>query len=254
MAKKKHKCPEEVSEKWAIPYADFLTLLLCLFIAMYAMSASKSESAATFFAQAFSKAFGMKVIPMEEVLPRQILPQPIIPKAQLTEKGKAIKRKLIELERMLKEYGLEGSIQIVYEAIGIRLILKDRVLFDSGSAELKPEYRPILDKIVEILKEIKNPVEVEGHTDSIPIHTSKYPSNWELSTARAGSVVRYFISKGLDPTRFKAVGYADTKPIAPNTTPEGREKNRRIEIVILNVKGAELTKIREHQGKQRTEK
>ena len=247
MAKKKHKCPEEVSEKWAIPYADFLTLLLCLFIAMYAMSANKSESAASYFAQAFSKAFGMKIVPMEEVLPKQILPEPIIPKAQLTEKGKMIRKKLIELERMLKEYGLEGAIQIVYEAIGIRLILKDKVLFDSGSAEIKPEYRPILDKIAEILKEIKNPVEVEGHTDSIPIHTSKYPSNWELSTARAGSVVRYFISKGLDPSRFKAVGYADTRPVAPNTTPEGREKNRRIEIVILNVKGAELTRIREHQ-------
>jgi len=247
MAKKKHKCPEEVSEKWAIPYADFLTLLLCLFIALYAMSANKSKSAASEFAAAFSKAFGMKIIAVEEALPKQILPEPIIPKISLTEKGKSIRKKLAELEHMLKQYGLEGSIQIVYETIGIRLILKDKILFDSGSAEIKPEYRPILDKIAEILKEIDNPVEVEGHTDSIPIHTSKYPSNWELSTARAGSVVRYFISKGLDPSRFKAVGYADTRPVAPNTTPEGREKNRRIEIVILNVKGAELTKIREHQ-------
>ncbi len=247
MAKKKHKCPEEVSEKWAIPYADFLTLLLCLFIALYAMSANKSQSAASEYAQAFSKAFGMKIIAVEEALPKQILPEPIIPKVRLTEKGKAIRKKLVELERMLKQYGLEGSIQIVYETIGIRLILKDKVLFDSGSAEIKPEYKPILDKIAEILKEIDNPVEVEGHTDSIPINTRRFPSNWELSTARAGSVVRYFISKGLDPSRFKAVGYADTRPIAPNTTPEGREKNRRIEIVILNVKGAELTKIREHQ-------
>ncbi len=247
MAKKKHKCPEEVSEKWAIPYADFLTLLLCLFIALYAMSANKSQSAASEFAEAFSKAFGMKIIAVEEALPKQILPKPIIPKVKLTEKGKAIRKKLAELEHMLKQYGLEGSIQIVYETIGIRLILKDKVLFDSGSAEIKPEYKPILDKIAEILKEINNPVEVEGHTDSIPIHTRRFPSNWELSTARAGSVVRYFISKGLDPSRFKAVGYADTRPIAPNTTPEGREKNRRIEIVILNVKGAELTKIREHQ-------
>jgi chemotaxis protein MotB len=83
---------------------------------------------------------------------------------------------------------------------------------------------------------------VEGHTDSIPISTEKFPSNWELSTTRASSIVRYFIAKSINPDRLKASGYADTKPIASNATPEGRAQNRRVEIVILNIKGSELTK------------
>lgn len=83
---------------------------------------------------------------------------------------------------------------------------------------------------------------MEGHTNSIPISTEKFPSNWELSTARASSIVRYFIAKGINPERLKVSGYADTKPIASNATPEGRAQNRRVEIVILNIRGSELTK------------
>lgn len=122
------------------------------------------------------------------------------------------------------------------------MILQEKILFPPGSAEIKPETYPILDKLYEILKDLPNPVEVEGHTDSIPISTEKFPSNWELSTARASSIVRYFIAKGINPERLKASGYADTKPIASNATPKGRAQNRRVEVVILNIKGSELTK------------
>jgi chemotaxis protein MotB len=120
------------------------------------------------------------------------------------------------------------------------LILQEKILFSPGCAELKPEIYPILDKLYEMLKDLPNPV--EGHTDSIPISTEKFPSNWELSTARASSIVRYFIAKGINPERLKASGYADTKPIASNAAPKGRAQNRRVEIVILNIKGSELTK------------
>lgn len=239
MAKKK-KCPEEVSERWAIPYADFLTLLLCLFIALFAM-AQAGKQAALEYAQAFAKAFGMRLVPFQEALPKQILPEPVLKRAEPTEKGKRILRQIQELQEMLKRMGLEGEFKVAFEAIGIRLILQERLLFESGSADIKPEMRPILDKLYEILKDLPNPVEVEGHTDSIPISTERYPSNWELSTARAGAVVRYFIAKGISPERLKASGYADTKPIASNATPEGRAQNRRVEIVILNIRGSELT-------------
>jgi chemotaxis protein MotB len=238
---KKKKCPEEVSEKWAIPYADFLTLLLCLFIALFAM-AQAGKQAALEYAQAFAKAFGMRLVPFQESLPKQILPQPVVPRSELTEKGRRIQRQIRELEEMLKRMGLEGEFKVSYEVIGIRLILQEKILFPSGSAEIKPETYPILDKLYEILRDLPNPVEVEGHTDSIPISTEKFPSNWELSTARASSIVRYFIAKGINPERLKASGYADTKPIASNATPEGRAQNRRVEIVILNIKGSELTK------------
>jgi chemotaxis protein MotB len=238
---KKKKCPEEVSEKWAIPYADFLTLLLCLFIALFAM-AQAGKQAALEYAHAFAKAFGMRLVPFHESLPKQILPQPVVPRSEPTEKGRRIQRQIRELEEMLKRMGLEGEFKVSYEVIGIRLILQEKILFPSGSAEIKPETYPILDKLYEILRDLPNPVEVEGHTDSIPISTEKFPSNWELSTARASSIVRYFIAKGINPERLKASGYADTKPIASNTTPEGRAQNRRVEVVILNIKGSELTK------------
>jgi len=237
---KKKKCPEEVSEKWAIPYADFLTLLLCLFIALFAM-AQAGKQAAMEYAQAFAKAFGMRLVPFQESLPKQILPEPVLKRAEPTEKGKRIQRQLQELQEMLKKLGLEGEFKIAYEAIGIRLILQEKLLFDPGSADIKPEMRPVLDKIYDIIKDLPNPVEVEGHTDNIPISTERFPSNWELSGARASSIVRYFISRGINPERLKASGYADTRPLVSNSTPEGRAQNRRVEIVILNIRGAELT-------------
>lgn len=237
---KKKKCPEEVSEKWAIPYADFLTLLLCLFIALFAM-AQAGKQAAMEYAQAFAKAFGMRLVPFQESLPKQILPEPVLKRAEPTEKGKRIQRQLQELQEMLKKLGLEGEFKIAYEAIGIRLILQEKLLFDPGSADIKPEMRPVLDKIYDIIKDLPNPVEVEGHTDNIPISTERFPSNWELSGARASSIVRYFISRGINPERLKASGYADTRPLVSNATPEGRAQNRRVEIVILNIRGSELT-------------
>lgn len=237
---KKKKCPEEVSEKWAIPYADFLTLLLCLFIALFAM-AQAGKQAAMEYAQAFAKAFGMRLVSFQESLPKQILPEPVLKRAEPTEKGKRIQRQLQELQEMLKKLGLEGEFKIAYEAIGIRLILQEKLLFDPGSADIKPEMRPVLDKIYDIIKDLPNPVEVEGHTDNIPISTERFPSNWELSGARASSIVRYFISRGINPERLKASGYADTRPLVSNATPEGRAQNRRVEIVILNIRGAELT-------------
>ncbi|MEN3028567.1 MAG: OmpA family protein [Aquificaceae bacterium] len=237
---KKKKCPEEVSEKWAIPYADFLTLLLCLFIALFAM-AQAGKQAALEYAQAFAKAFGMRLVPFQETLPKQILPEPVLKRAEPTEKGKRLQRQLQELQETLKKLGLEGEFRIAFESIGIRLILQEKLLFEPGSAEIKPETRSVLDKLYEILKDLPNPVEVEGHTDNIPISTERFPSNWELSTARAGTIVRYFIAKGINPERLKASGYADTRPIASNATPEGRAQNRRVEILILNIRGAELT-------------
>ncbi len=243
---KKKKCPQEVSERWAIPYADFLTLLLCLFIALFAISQA-GKQAAMEYAAAFARVFGLKLVPFEDTLPKQILPQPVIPRIQPTEKGKRIQRQIQELQQILEKMGLSGAVRIEYEAIGVRIILQERVLFDLGKADIKPEFYPVLERLYEVISSIPNPIEVEGHTDNIPISTEKYPSNWELSTARASSVVRYFISRGISAQRLKASGYADTKPIASNATPEGRAQNRRIEIFILNIKGSELTQPRQEQ-------
>src|SRR5690606_8321240 len=114
--------------------------------------------------------------------------------------------------------------------------LQERILFDSGQAELKPDGLPFLDKISLLLSKIPNYVRVEGHTDNRPISTVQYPSNWELSGARASSVIRHILDSGeFNPSRFIAAGYGDTRPIVPNTSSENWQKNRRVEIVILEL-------------------
>ena len=124
---------------------------------------------------------------------------------------------------------------------GLAIILRTSgkpVMFDSGSAQIRPEFTPILEKIAEELMKIPNDIRIEGHTDNRPIHTPMFPSNWELSAARATSVLRFLVKKGIDPSRLSAVGYGEFRPVASNDTPEGRAKNRRVEILILKRKTA----------------
>jgi chemotaxis protein MotB len=120
--------------------------------------------------------------------------------------------------------------------------LNNAILFDSGKADIKTDNDETLDKLGNILGSLDNYIRVEGHTDNIPIHTSVYPSNWELSSARAASVVRLFIDEGISPEKVVAVGYGEYKPVADNSTAEGRAKNRRIDIIVLSQKYDNLEK------------
>lgn len=140
-----------------------------------------------------------------------------------------------ELEKKLKEELESGNLSLSMQERGLVVTVLDRVLFDSGRAELKESSKATLDKVGEILDEKvgKNMVYVEGHTDNVPIHYSGWRSNWELSTARATEVIHYFIDqKGLDPRRLAAAGYGEFQPVSENDTADGRLKNRRVEIVI----------------------
>lgn len=112
--------------------------------------------------------------------------------------------------------------------------LRDNILFETSSSDLKEESKAILDKLLTIIAPMDNPILIEGHTDNRAINTSKFPSNWELSADRAVNVVRYFVeSKGQDPKRFSAIGYGEFKPVAPNDSYEGMAKNRRVDILIV---------------------
>ncbi len=102
----------------------------------------------------------------------------------------------------------------------------------SGSADIKPEIHAVLEKVSKLLSTAPGRITIEGHTDNVPISSPKYSSNWELSTARAASMVHFFIEKGLDPTKFSIAGYAEFRPLESNATEEGRQKNRRVEVVI----------------------
>lgn len=126
-----------------------------------------------------------------------------------------------------------GEVTVREDEKSITVIFPERILFDSGSAQIRRPALRVLDGFRGVMLKHPNPVMVVGHTDNVPINTAKYPSNWELSAARAGSIIRFLLEKGsLDPDRFTAIGRADTVPAAANDTPQGRAKNRRVELVF----------------------
>lgn len=158
----------------------------------------------------------------------------------LEEKEKAVtelKGTYSKLVSELKEEIRKGEIEVTQLRERLTLSMVEKILFDSGSAEIKKEGKKVLDRVAEILKNVKDrQINVEGHTDNVPISprlVHKFPTNWELSTQRATNVVRYLQEKGIDPTILSATGYGEYRPVAPNDTEEGRSKNRRIEIVLV---------------------
>jgi len=129
----------------------------------------------------------------------------------------------------------KGSITIKRDTRGVIISVADKYFFESGSADLKEDSKRVLDKIAVALLKYPNMIRIEGHTDNVPIHNEKFPSNWELSAARAINVAKYFINNhNIQPERISTVGYSEYRPIASNNTPEGRAKNRRVDIVILS--------------------
>lgn len=141
-----------------------------------------------------------------------------------------------ELQDMIKEHGLEKDVEIESAARGVILRVKGRIFFNSGTAELKPQSYPILEKIAEVMKRFPSRVSIEGHTDNLPVSGGKYSSNWELSAARAYSALMFLKNLGVDIKRINIAGFADTHPIASNNTEEGRAKNRRVEFVFYDEK------------------
>ncbi len=225
--KKKHE-EHVVGERWAIPYVDFLSLLLALFIALFAISTIDKKKLAS-FAEAISVVFSFKPISTST-------PPSIIEGVGVKQKRENVKKKIKErVQQIIKKLNLEGKVSVEVIPMGVRIRILDYILFPPCSTEINQEYKELLNGIAEVIKEAKLPVEVEGHTDDIPPGpTCSYLSNWELSVSRAAAVVRYLITAGnLPPYLFSAVGYADTKPISPNNSEVGRRLNRRIEINLI---------------------
>jgi chemotaxis protein MotB len=155
-------------------------------------------------------------------------------RAQADTQVKELSGTYTNLVEELESEVASGKIEIQKLKGQLQVRALDRILFASGSAELKPDGRAVLKKLAaQILKIPDQRVRVEGHTDNVPISTPKFPSNWELSAARAAQVVRSFEDSGLDPTRLEAIGFGPNRPIEDNATPEGRSRNRRIEIVLV---------------------
>jgi chemotaxis protein MotB len=157
--------------------------------------------------------------------------------AQLKDREKQAEARLKTFRTMLEGFkSMIASGKLRVKIVRGRMVveLAENILFDSGKAELKPEGQAAMTEVAEVLKTITDrDFQITGHTDNIPIRTHRFPSNWELSTARAVTVTRFMGDKGVAPERLSAAGYADTQPVAANDTPEGRQQNRRIEIVLM---------------------
>jgi chemotaxis protein MotB len=232
MSKHRHEDHEEHEnhERWLVSYADMMTLLFALFVVLYAISSlNKSKIDAFASSMVKQKAIGQPMITTPNPIKDPIEPKPGQPvtRAQL-EKLKE------ELEAALARAGVSKGAKLQIDAKGLEISLTDGVLYDSGQAVLLPNGRKILTVIGPKLKTFDNPVTVEGHTDNTPIRNSRYPDNWELSSARANTVVRFFLSGyHLDPERMQASGFADTHPLAPNDSPTHKATNRRVVVTIV---------------------
>jgi chemotaxis protein MotB len=148
--------------------------------------------------------------------------------------GSEVQKMYEEVSGYIDDNALNAKVTIKKDTRGVMIELQDNILFDSGDAKLKQDSIPLLKKISGLLSKFPNEVIVEGHTDNLPINKGYYQSNWELSSDRANKVVRHFVEKeGMDGKRFQAVGVGEYRPIDTNDTPEGRQKNRRVNILII---------------------
>ena len=226
MRKKRDKVEHtENVERWMVSYADFVTLLFCFFTAMYAISNVDSKKLEQ-FASSMKAAFKEGVEQKQFSVIADV--QVILPTAMESESHV---REM--LDTIIKESA--GSVNVKRDHRGIVIAVADKMLYTSGSAKLKEDAINFLDQLVQPIVDYPHPVRIEGHTDNIPISTREFPSNWELSASRAINVAKYFIEKhGLDPGRITSIGYAEHKPLTSNDSPEGRSKNRRVEIVLLS--------------------
>lgn len=219
--RRKHDERDNV-ERWMISYADFVTLLFACFATMYAISQvdpNKFEKVVESMRSAFKSDTVRSSGPIIEGI------TPINPDVIRLEK---------EFRKTIDTLSTKEDIEVRRDERGVIISLGDHVLFDVGQAIIKEAAIPTLTAIASIIQKLPNNVTVEGHTDNVPISSSKYASNWELSTARATSVLNYLLKNyNLSPERFSAAGYAEFKPIALNATPSGRAKNRRVDIVVI---------------------
>jgi len=266
--KKKHHHEEHEEhvnhEAWVIPYADMLTLLMALFLVMWATGqtdVNKMKSVAAGFADSLGiegnghGVGGAGILEGASDVVKGGAETDLAPKVgeamaaleEKLEKEQAARDAQAQLDGIEKsitdnaqQAGQAGELAFRDESRGLIVsIVADGVLFDAGSDQLRPEGRQVLDNIAAVLRVAPNRVSVEGHTDNRPINTARFPSNWDLSTGRAVAVLNYLVNTHhLDAKRLAASGYGDQHPIDSNDTLEGRARNRRVEIAVLTEVGS----------------
>jgi chemotaxis protein MotB len=268
MRRRRREEGHENLERWLVSYADFITLLFAFFVVMYAIS-SINEGKYRVLSDALVAAFRAPQSTSDPIELGQLSRASTVQsRLELIERPHVVGAPLT-IVKTQDQGGDEGTrqsspdstdrepsspdLQTISDAINqslqplveqglvtvrtgdrrVEVEIKDSVLFPSASAQLQQDAIPVIGKVADVLRGFANPVRVEGFTDNLPINTLLYPSNWELSGARAASVVRLLAKDGIDPQRLSALGYGEFRPVASNETPEGRAQNRRVVLVVL---------------------
>lgn len=234
MARRRHQEEHENHERWLVSYADFITLLFAFFVVMYSIS-SINEGKYKILSESLTGVFNqpdrsIKPIPVGEERPRTSEPDDTTyddPSSDSTLQSIAS-----SVREVFGELIQSDQLTVRGNEMWIEIELSSSLLFPSGDAIPNNQAFSIIEKVAKILAPYQNPVKVEGFTDNLPIQTAQYPTNWELSSARASSIVRMLAMDGVDPSRLAAVGYGEFQPIADNASAEGRARNRRVVLVI----------------------
>lgn len=241
MKKNKKHGEIENSERWLLTYADLITLLLGLFVILYAMGKIDAGKYAEMVA-AMGDAFGKNQLGILQG--QKGMMQLAIPALQS-------ERQTIEQEirNALNGTSQKDLVSISQNERGITIHIMEELLFESARADLKAMSLLVLDSLATVLKRIPNDIRIEGHTDNVPISTIQFPSNWHLSVDRAVNTGYYIIQKhGLDAEKVSVVGYSEYQPLVPNTTPENQARNRRVDIVIITNVPRESTAVAENKS------
>lgn len=256
MALKKEPEKHVNHERWLVSYADFITLLFAVFVTLYAMSQSDKKKAEEVM-QSIQQSFGMiqsgapspkmNVLPSSQVnITPSIRPEISVAPGTRSARGqfktradeKDFRQIKSSIDAYLVKQGAQSKVTLTITRRGLIVSLKEAGFFDSGQAQIKPSAYELINTISEVMTQYNNPLRLEGHTDNIPISTSQFPSNWELSTARAVNGLKYLVKNfDVDPDKISATGYAEFRPMADNATAEGRAKNRRVDLVMLSGDG-----------------
>jgi len=256
---KRHPAHEN-HERWLVSYADFITLLFAFFVVMFA-SSQADKSKAKQMSESVKSAFeeGHFSASVASILGGTVsdkgkgnaqmkgaggevkaFPPPSAPTKGDREKLAELMPSLQRLTTDLKKEIAEGKIQLTLEQRGLVISLKQAAFFPSGEDSVANDSYASIEKVAAVIKKMPNPVRMEGHTDAVPIHNSRYRSNWELSAARSIAMLEILDTRfGVPRMQMAISGYAESKPVASNDTDEGRAQNRRVDILIMNERGAQ---------------
>jgi len=230
MRKKKEDVPPPGAPAWMVTFSDMTTLLLTFFVLLLSMATLDQRK----IKEALGSLQGALGV-LESGQKTEIGKEEILSRLEFVEQAKQSQSRMLSgIRNYIEQANLSSAVSVIKTDKGISVRIMDSVLFESGSATLLDSAKFILEKLAGVIKDSPYYVMIEGHTDDIPISTARFPSNWELSTARAISVAKFFISQGVKPDILSVAGYAEYHPIVPNITPENRAKNRRVEINFVS--------------------